>query len=59
MRVQHSDLITDVTRRADELAARLERIVQRFVKSDAPLGDSLTVASLQNQENPGRWRLQV
>jgi hypothetical protein len=58
-RVQHSDLIAEVTKKADDLAARLDRFVQRFVKPDAPLADRLTVASLQGQENPGRWRLPV
>jgi hypothetical protein len=58
-RLQHSDLFAEVTRKADDLATRLDGLVQRFVKSDAPLADSLTVASLQGQENPGRWRLPV
>ena len=58
-RAQQNVLITEVTRRADELATRLDRLVQRFVKSDAPLGSSLTIASLQDQETPGRRRLPV
>jgi hypothetical protein len=55
-------------KKADELATKLDRLVNRFVKpsaatlstassSTAPWGNSLTVASLQ--ETPGRWKIPV
>jgi hypothetical protein len=66
IRVQRQNaLVADVTRKADELAADLNRLVNRFLKpSAAPsstttFGDRLTVASLQKQETPGRWKLPV
>jgi hypothetical protein len=67
---RQNTLMAEVTKKADELATKLDRLVNRFVKPSAatlstasssttPWGNGLTVASLQNQETPGRWKIPV